>query len=257
MRVSLIHIIPLSSPPPPPTFFVLSSWAIQTLSQTQMWPVQDRLPNLYVQFSSVTQSCPTLCNPMNRSTTGLPVHHKLPEFTKTHVHWVSDAIQSSHPLSSTSPPAPNPSQNQSLIQWVNSLHEVAKALEFQLQHRPIHTHTYTHSHTYTYIVYMCCAQSLSHVWLFATPWTQPTRLFCPWGYSSQEYWNGVPFPTLEDPPNSGIKPESLVSPALAGGFFTTRGTWEAHIVYMPSYFLHSSQVSLMPQSILKWCSSIW
>ena len=134
MRVSLIHIIPLSSPPPPPTFFVLSSWAIQTLSQTQMWPVQDRLPNLYVQFSSVTQSCPTLCNPMNRSTTGLPVHHKLPEFTKTHIHWVSDAIQSSHPLSSTSPPAPNPSQHPSLIQWVNSLHEVAKALEFQLQH---------------------------------------------------------------------------------------------------------------------------
>ena len=62
-----------------------------------------------VQFSSVTQSCPTLCDPMNRSTPGLPVYHQLPEFTQTHVHWVSDAIQPSHPLSSPSPPAPNPS----------------------------------------------------------------------------------------------------------------------------------------------------
>ena len=85
-------------------------------------------------FSSVTQSCPTLCDPMNRSTPGLPVHHQLPQFTQTHVHRVSDAIQPSHPLSSPSPPAPNPSQHQSLFQWVNSLHEVAKLLEFQLQH---------------------------------------------------------------------------------------------------------------------------
>ena len=65
---------------------------------------------------SVAQSCPTLCNPMNRSTPGLPVHHQLPEFTQTHVHPVSDAIQPSHPLSSPSPPAPNPSQYQSLFQ---------------------------------------------------------------------------------------------------------------------------------------------
>ena len=84
------------------------------------------------QFSSVTQSCPTLCDPMNCSTPDLPVHHHLPEFTQTHVHWVSDAIQPSHPLSSPSPPAPNPSQHQSLFQWVNSSHEVAKVLEFQL-----------------------------------------------------------------------------------------------------------------------------
>ena len=86
-----------------------------------------------VQFSSVSQSCLTLCDPMNRSMPGLPVHHQLPEFTQTHVHRVSDAIQPSHPLSSTSPPAPNPSQHQSLFQWVNSSHEVAKVLEFQLQ----------------------------------------------------------------------------------------------------------------------------
>jgi len=77
------------------------------------------LPHLHhhsVQFSSVTQLCPTLCNPMNYSTPGLPVHHQLPEFTETHVHQVGDAIQPSHPLSSPSPPAPNPSQNQSLFQ---------------------------------------------------------------------------------------------------------------------------------------------
>ena len=68
------------------------------------------------QIRSVAQSCPTLCDPMNRSTPGLPVHHELPEFTETHVHRVSDAIQPSHPLSSPSPPAPNPSQHQGLFQ---------------------------------------------------------------------------------------------------------------------------------------------
>ena len=78
------------------------------------WGLYDFL--LSVQFSSVTQSCPTLCDPMNRSTPGLPVHHHLPEFTQTDIHRVSDAIQPSHPLSSPSPPAPNPSQHQSLFQ---------------------------------------------------------------------------------------------------------------------------------------------
>ena len=83
-------------------------------------------------FSSVqfSQSCLTLCDPM-RSTPGLPAHHQLPEFTQTQVHWVGDAIQPSHPLSSPSPAA-NPSQHQGLFQWVNSSHEVAKVLEFQL-----------------------------------------------------------------------------------------------------------------------------
>ena len=85
-----------------------------------------------VQFSSVAQSCLTLCDPVNRSTLGLPVHHQLLEFTQTHVHQVSDAIQPSHPLSSPSPPASNPSQHQRLFQWVNSSPEVAKVLEFQL-----------------------------------------------------------------------------------------------------------------------------
>ena len=84
------------------------------------------------QTRSVTQSCLTLCDPMNRSTPGLPVHQQLLEFTETHIHRVSDAIQPSHPLWSPSPPAPNPSQHQSPFQWVNSSHEVAKVLEFQL-----------------------------------------------------------------------------------------------------------------------------
>ena len=86
------------------------------------------------QIRSVAQSCPTLCDPMNPSTPGLPVYHQLPKFTQTHVHRVSDAIQPSHHLSSPSPPAPNPSQHQSLFQWVNSSHQVAKTLEFQLYH---------------------------------------------------------------------------------------------------------------------------
>ena len=85
-------------------------------------------------ISSVAQSCPTLCDPMDCSTPGFPVHHQLPEFTQTHVHWFGDAIQPSHPLSSPSPPF-NLSEHQGLFQWVSSLHQVAKVLEFQLQHQ--------------------------------------------------------------------------------------------------------------------------
>ena len=85
--------------------------------------------------SSVTQSYLTVCDPMNCSTSGLPVHQKLPESTQTHVHWVGDAIQPSHPLLSPSPPAFNLSQHQGLFKWVSSFHEVAKVLEFQLQHQ--------------------------------------------------------------------------------------------------------------------------
>ena len=90
-----------------------------------------------VQFSSVAQSCPTLCDPVNRSTPGLPVHHQLPEFTQTQVHRVGDAIQPSYPLSSPPPPALNLSQHQGLFKWVSSTHQVAKVLEFQLQHQSL------------------------------------------------------------------------------------------------------------------------
>ena len=87
-------------------------------------------------FSSVQSlSRVWLCSPVNRSTPGLPVHHQLLQFTQTHSHGVGDAIQPSHPLSSPFPPAPNPSQHQGLFQWVSSSHQVAKVLEFQLQHQ--------------------------------------------------------------------------------------------------------------------------
>ena len=94
----------------------------------------------YDDFSSVTQSCPTLCDPMNHSTSSLPVHHQLPESTQTHIHWVGDAIHPSHPLSSPSPPAPNPSQHQGLFQWINFLHEVAKVLDFSFSISPSNEH---------------------------------------------------------------------------------------------------------------------
>ena len=86
-----------------------------------------------VQFSSVAQSWTTLCNPMNRSTPGF--HHQLPELAQTHVHLVGDAIQPSHALSSPSSPDFNLSQHQGLLQWVSSLHQMVKVLEFQLQHQ--------------------------------------------------------------------------------------------------------------------------
>ena len=92
---------------------------------------------LFVQFNSVAQSYPTLCDPMNCCTPGLPVHHQLPESTQTYVYWVSDTMQPSHLLSSPSPPALNLSQHQGLFKWISSLHRVAKVLEFQLQHQSL------------------------------------------------------------------------------------------------------------------------
>ena len=105
------------------------------------------------QFSSVAQLCPTLCYPMDCSKPGFLVHHQLLELTQTHVHGGSDAIQPSHPLSSPSPPAFNLSQHQGIFQWVSSLNQVAKVLEFQLQHQ------------------FSSVQLLSRVQLFVTSWT--------------------------------------------------------------------------------------
>ena len=90
-----------------------------------------------VQFSSIAQSCPTLCDSMDYSMPGFPIHHQLLELTQTHVHWVSDAIQPSHLLSSPSPPTFNLSWHQGLFQWVSSLHQVAKALDFQVKHQSL------------------------------------------------------------------------------------------------------------------------
>ena len=90
-----------------------------------------------VQFCSVARSCPTLCDPMDCGTPGFPVHHQLPKLIQTHVYHVRDAIQSSHPLWSPSPPAFHLSYHQGLFQWVSSSHQVAKVLEFQLQHQSV------------------------------------------------------------------------------------------------------------------------
>ena len=107
------------------------SWKASILRCSAFFMVKENS----VQLSSVAQLYPTLCDPMDCSTPGLPVHHQLPEFTQTHVHWFSDVIQPSHPLSSPYPPTFNPSQHQGLFQWVSSSHQVAQVLEFQLQHQ--------------------------------------------------------------------------------------------------------------------------
>ena len=98
-------------------------------------PWVSHFTSLRLQLSSVAQSCLNFWDPMDCSTPGLPVHHQLQDFTQTHVHWVGDTIQPSHPLSSPSLPVFNLSQYQGLFKWVSSLHEVAKVLEFQLQHQ--------------------------------------------------------------------------------------------------------------------------
>ena len=91
------------------------------------------IPTTHNQFSSIAQAYPTLCDLMDCITPGFPVHHQLQELAQTHVHWVGDAIQPSHPLSFPSPPAISPSQHHGLFHWVSSSHQVAKVLEFQLQ----------------------------------------------------------------------------------------------------------------------------
>ena len=136
---------------------------------------------------------------MNHSTPGLPVHHQLPEFTQTHVHRVGDAIQPSHPLSSPSPPAPNPSQR---------------------------------------IYAMCCVSCFSRVCLFVTPWTVARQAPLSMGFPRQEYWSGLPCPPPGELPNPWIELLSLMSPALAGGFLTTSTTWEAYVylyIYIDIY----------------------
>ena len=93
--------------------YIIENVSLQKITESKSVTSHGELSD---QIKSVAQSCPTLCDPMNHNTPGLPVHHQLPEFTETHVHRISDAIQPSHPLLSPSPPAPNPSQQQSLFQ---------------------------------------------------------------------------------------------------------------------------------------------
>ena len=109
---------------------VLILWQTKTVLKSR-----DITLPIKICISSVAQSCPTLCDAIECSMPGLPVHHQLPEFTKTHVHWVGDVIQPTHPLPSPSPPTFNLSQHQGLFQWVSSSHQVAKVSQFQLQHQ--------------------------------------------------------------------------------------------------------------------------
>ena len=123
-------------------YFILDSFYCSTFKVTIFYSAMSYLllipSNIFlsiVQFSPVTQLYPTLCDPLDCSTPGFPIHHQLPELTRTRVHRVGDAIQPSHPLSSPSPPAFSLSQDQGLFKWVSSSHQVAKVLEFQLQHQ--------------------------------------------------------------------------------------------------------------------------
>ena len=179
---------------------------------------------LEVQFSSFTQLCPTLCDPMNHSTPGLPVHHQLPEFTQNHVHWVGDAIQPSHPLSSPAPPALNLSQHQGLLKWVSPSHQVAKVLEFQYLRyaaaaasvvsdsvRPHRREPTRLPHPWDspgkntgvgchFLLQCMKVKSQSEVVqscpTLATPWTAAYQAPPSMGFSRQKYRSGVPLPSL-------------------------------------------------------------
>ena len=149
----------------------------------------------------VAKLCLTLCNPMDYSTPGFPVLHYLPEFAQTHVHWVSDAIQPSYPLLSPSPPDFYLSQHQGLFQWVGSSHQVAKVLELQ--------------HWVKYgALHVCVLSSFSHVWLCATLWTVACQAPLSMGFSRQESWSGLPFPSSGDLPDPGIEATCLRSTCI-------------------------------------------
>ena len=125
MRLSLVFSGPCS--------FILSAILVHLTGNLINLHLNSLLISKDLLFSSVAQSCLTLCDFMDCSMPGLPAHHQLPELAQTHVHRVGDAIQPSHPLLSPSPPALNLSQIQGLFKWVSSSHQVAKVLEFQLQ----------------------------------------------------------------------------------------------------------------------------
>ena len=128
-----------------------------------------------VQFSSVAQSCLTLCNPMSCSLPGLSVLHQLPELAQTHVHWVGDPIQPSHPLLSSSPPTFNLSHHQGLFKWVSSSHQVAKVLEFNLQHQSFQgtrkslLQHHSSNHQFFSVEPSLWSNSHIHTWLLEKP----------------------------------------------------------------------------------------
>ena len=138
-----------------------------------------------LQFSSVTQSCSTLCDPMDCSTPGLPVHHQLPESTQTHVYWVDDAIQPSHPLSSCSPPAFNLSQHQGLFKWVSSSHQVTRVRSFSVNISPSNEHLRLISFRIDWLDLLAIQGTLKSLLQHHSSNSlrphglQPTRLLCP------------------------------------------------------------------------------
>ena len=144
------------------------------------------LSTLYTCCCSVTQSCLTLCDPMDCSRSGFPVLHNLLEFAQIHVHWISDVIQPSLPQPSPSPPAFNLSQHQGLFQWVGSLHHVAKALEFHLQHQSFQWIFRVHF-LWSEVNEVKVSQSCLTL---CYPWPVQSMEF-----SRQEYWSGLPFPS--------------------------------------------------------------
>ena len=116
-----------------------------------------------VMFSSIAQSCLTLCDPMDCITTGFPVHHQLPERGQTHVYWVSDVIQPSHPLFFPSPPAFNPSKQQSLFQWVSSLHQVPKYWSFSFSISPSNEYSAYHYSKVLSNLYLLCLGNIIYL----------------------------------------------------------------------------------------------
>ena len=148
----------------------------------------NRVDSTSVQFSWVAQSCPTLCNPMNRSTPGLPVHHQLLEFTQTHAHPVSDAIQPSHPLSSPSPPAPNPSQHQAFswtlkIEWDTEETKIEKNTCVPLFIAAL----FTISRTWKLPRCPLTDEWIKKLWYICTQWniTEPFKKECIWVSSDE------------------------------------------------------------------------
>ena len=130
-------------------YSILKQDILQCLNVDESWG-HGAMWNKPIQFSPVAQSCLTLCDPMDCSTPGFPVHHQLPEFTQTHV----EAIQPSHPLSSPSPPAFNLSQHQGPYKWDSCSHKLAKVLEFQLQHQSFQwISNYTKTNTIWFYLY--------------------------------------------------------------------------------------------------------
>ena len=159
----------------------------------KMWKLLS-IMQYYLAVSSVAQSCPTLCNPMDCSTPGFPVYHQFPELTETHVYQVGDAIQPSHPLLSPSPPAFNLSQHQVFFQWVSSSHQVTKVLELQLQ-LPVNIQDWFHLEWTSWISLQ--SKGLSRVFSNTTAWKHQffgTQLsYSPTLTSIHDYWKNHSF----------------------------------------------------------------